>query len=52
MLLAPEVSATRAHNRAADGDADVTLDGSPVRVRVIRAREDLEIARQTRLVLA
>jgi acetate kinase len=41
-----------ARNQAVDGDGEVTLAGSPVRVLVIRAREDLEIARQVRRVLA
>ena len=38
-------------NQAASGDAEITLDGAPVRTLVIHAREDLEIARQTRAVL-
>jgi acetate kinase len=40
-------------NDAADGavDAAVSADGSAVRVLVVRAREDLEIAAQTRAVL-
>lgn len=39
-------------NEAADGDAEVGAEGAPARVAVIRAREDLEIARQTRAVIA
>jgi acetate kinase len=39
-------------NRAPTGDADVTADGASARVLVVQAREDLEIARQTRAVLA
>ena len=41
-------------NDAADGSADATVSagGSAVRVLVVRAREDLEIAAQTRAVLA
>jgi acetate kinase len=35
-----------------DGDLDVTYPGSPVRTLVVHAREDLEIARQVRSVLA
>ena len=35
-------------NSAASADADVTADGASARVLVIEAREDLEIARQTR----
>jgi len=38
-------------NGAADGDADVSADGAPVRTLVIPAREDLEIARQVRALL-
>jgi len=38
-------------NGAADGDADVSADGGPVRTLVIPAREDLEIARQVRALL-
>jgi acetate kinase len=41
-----------ARNRALTGDADVTADGASARVLVVQAREDLEIARQTRAVLA
>jgi acetate kinase len=40
-----------AHNRDADGDADIGADGADVRAFVIAAREDLEIARQVRAVL-
>jgi acetate kinase len=39
-------------NRAVTGDADVTADGASARVLVVEAREDLEIARQTRALLA
>jgi acetate kinase len=39
-------------NAAADGDADVSADAAAVRTLVIEAREDLEIARQVRAVLA
>jgi acetate kinase len=42
----------RPANAAADGDADVSSWGSGVRMLVVRAREDLEIARQVRAVLA
>ena len=38
-------------NQSATDDADVTVAGAAVRVLVIAAREDLEIARQTREVL-
>jgi acetate kinase len=39
-------------NSAAAGDADVSAAGAPVRTLVVRAREDLEIARQVRAALA
>ncbi|MER5394891.1 acetate/propionate family kinase, partial [Saccharopolyspora sp. NPDC002686] len=35
-------------NEAASADADITGIGAPVRTAVVQAREDLEIARQTR----
>jgi acetate kinase len=41
-----------AKNEAAIGDEDLTAPGSPVRTLVVTAREDLEIARQARRVLA
>jgi acetate kinase len=37
-----------AANRAASGDAEITLPGSAVRSLVVRAREDAEMARQAR----
>jgi acetate kinase len=39
-------------NRAAADDADISANGSTVRVLVINAREDLEIARQVRALLS
>jgi acetate kinase len=39
-------------NDAATGDGDVTREGASVRTVVIQAREDLEIARQVRGVMA
>jgi acetate kinase len=39
-------------NRAVDGDMDVSAAGARVHTLVVRAREDLEIARQVRAVLA
>ena len=42
---------TQTRNDAADGDADVSADGAPVRTLVVPAREDLEIARQVRALL-
>jgi len=42
----------RPANAAADGDADVSAWGSMVRTLVVCAREDLEIAREVRGVLA
>jgi acetate kinase len=41
-----------AANAQATGDVDVTAPGGSVRVLVVAAREDLEIARQVRAVLA
>jgi acetate kinase len=38
-------------NAAVDGDADITATGASVRTLVVTAREDLEIARQTRAAL-
>jgi acetate kinase len=38
-------------NAAPDGDADISTPDAPVRTLVIEAREDLEIARETRTVL-
>jgi acetate kinase len=42
----------RPANAVADGDADIGSWGSGVRTLVVRAREDLEIAREVRDVLA
>jgi len=39
-------------NAAGPGDRDVSAAGAPVRTLVIEAREDLEIARQARAVMA
>jgi acetate kinase len=39
-------------NDAANGDADVSAAGAPVRTLVVSAREDLEIAAQVRALLA
>jgi acetate kinase len=39
-------------NAKADGDVEITADGANVPTLVIRAREDLEIARQVRDALA
>jgi acetate kinase len=35
-----------------DADVDVSYPGAPVRTLVVHAREDLEIARQTRQTLS
>ena len=48
-FLGVEVDGDR--NRAVEGDADVSAPGARVRTLVVRAREDLEIARQVRAVL-
>lgn len=45
------IAIDRSRNDAVDGDADVRTAGSPVAVLVVRAREDLEIARQVRALL-
>ncbi len=39
-------------NQTADGDQELTADEAMTRTLVIQAREDLEIARQTRALLA
>jgi acetate kinase len=39
-------------NRELACDADISAEHAPVRTVVVRAREDLEIARQVRLALA
>jgi acetate kinase len=49
-FLGPAIDGVR--NAEADGDVDITADGADVRTLVIRSREDLEIARQVRDVLA
>jgi acetate kinase len=48
-FLGVEVDA--ASNEAATGDAEIGRAGAPVRVLVLAAREDLEIARQVRALL-
>lgn len=45
------VALDRARNEAARSDADIGAADAPVRVLVITAREDLEIAAATRRVL-
>ncbi len=45
------VAVDEARNAAAEGDTDITAPGGAVRVLVMAAREDLEIARQVRSVL-
>lgn len=46
------VAVDPARNAAADGDTDIGAPGARVRVAVVQAREDLEIARQTRAALS
>jgi acetate kinase len=41
------VAVDSARNAAASKDTDITAPGAPARTVVVRAREDLEIARQT-----
>jgi acetate kinase len=50
--LGVALDAGRNANANTAPDFDVSTAGSPVRVLVVRAREDLEIARQTRAVVA
>jgi acetate kinase len=45
------VAIDASRNDAAEGDRDVRADGSGVAVLVVRAREDLEMARQARALL-
>ena len=42
------VQLDEARNRAVDGDGEIQREGAPVRVLVVEAREDLEVARQVR----
>ncbi len=49
-FLGAEIDAER--NETACGDREITADGAQIRTLVMQAREDLEIARQTRAVLA
>jgi acetate kinase len=46
------VTVDAARNQSAAGDADISAGGATVRTVVITAREDAEIARQTRAVVA
>jgi acetate kinase len=46
------VGVNAAANERVAGDADITAPGAPVRTLVLRAREDLEMARQARQVLS
>ena len=46
------VAVDEAANAAAAPDAEISADGASVRALVVRAREDLEMARQVRAVLA
>lgn len=46
------VDLDEAHNRQASGDAEIGTSAAGVRVLVLASREDLEIARQARRVLA
>jgi acetate kinase len=46
------VAVDDAADGSASGDADITAGGAPVRTVVVTAREDLEIARQARDLLA
>jgi acetate kinase len=46
------IAVDEARNQAATGDADISAAGATVATLVITAREDIEIARQVRAVLA
>jgi acetate kinase len=46
------VSIDDVRNRGIRADGEIGVDGGPVRTLVVTAREDIEIARQTRAVLA
>jgi acetate kinase len=46
------IAISPALNDAVDGDVEISAEGARVRTIVVHAREDLEIARQTRAVLA
>ena len=46
------VAVDESRNAAARPDCDISAPGAAVRTLVIAAREDIEIARQTRAVLA
>ncbi len=46
------VAVDEGRNAAAQPDCDISAPGAAVRTLVITAREDIEIARQTRAVLA
>jgi acetate kinase len=46
------VSVDDAHNREVRGDGAIGADGAAVETLVLRAREDIEIARQVRAVLS
>ena len=46
------VALDEAANAGALGDADISVSGAGVRCAVVAAREDVEMARQARAVLA
>jgi acetate kinase len=46
------VAVDEQRNRDTHGDGDIGIDGAPVRTLVLTAREDIEIAHQTRSALA
>jgi acetate kinase len=46
------IAVDAATNRQVGGDANITAPGAPVRALVLRAREDLEMARQAREALS
>jgi len=46
------IEINEAANAGATGDVEITADGAAVRVGVLRAREDLEMARQAEAALS
>jgi acetate kinase len=51
-MLGPDDAVDEGRNAAAEPDCDISAPGAAVRTLVITAREDVEIARQARAVLA
>ena len=47
-----QVAVDESRNATARPDCEISAQGAPVRTLVIAAREDIEVARQTRAVIA